>query len=547
MILVLFGIKTYADNSCIIKVSNQEDFNRFPSLIKSMIRKGEKSIVVRLSPGEFHYKHNFLNLSNIDRRDLSITIEGEQSVLIPELKIYDATTTTTSLPNVLLTKDLQYVNIFGEYKTLKSLVEVVDIEKKLCRIQCEGDVKLAPNLMIRINEWFRYGTYRIVDFSDGYLYFVADNLKYDSSKKCYNVNYDFGVSKVLPRYTLICLPETADSVYECTNSMFVVLNKDNIKSFAIRGVKFVGSNNERQLIQVRNTKATNIIVDNCSFSNIHSTILKVEYSDNVSFVNNTIKDCFGRGVWAWYTSKNIKVEGNTFSRSILRSDNVPCISCKCEDYYIAGNTFEDFGSSAISVGIKYTNNVSYRSYGIIEYNQIRYSQRYADFMKKYSSTDGGAIYTSTRNDSAVIRYNFVDNYCGIKSKRSLYCDDGASNVKIYGNVFHQGDETPAVFGWRCKKADSTCLANSGIIFKHNVIWGKYYFDERPNGGCIHDTNVIIYDTRRPNNTLNNFSSLGNDVYISGASIEEGKLKVSKRNRVVIEQLPTYKGMARWIK
>ena len=59
----------------------------------------------------------------------------------------------------------------------------------------------------------------------------------------------------------------------------------------------------------------------------------------------------------------------------------------------------------------------------------------ADY-QQYTLMDGGAIYISTRLDDVVIRYNYIHNVKGMKDNRGIFCDDGAKNLKIYGNVFY---------------------------------------------------------------------------------------------------------------
>ena len=163
--------------------------------------------------------------------------------------------------------------------------------------------------------------------------------------------------------------------------------------------------------------------------------------------------------------------------------------------------------------------------------------------------DGGAIYISTLCEQVIVRYNYIHHFRGIKSNRAIYCDDGAMNVKIYGNIISGVTNAQSILSWRAKSINKKFpQSNDGIDFYYNVIWGKYKFDERPNSSCIHGKNLVLYgdDEAVPNNILNHFAYQEQDLVFSGASMENGKMEIPSEAMLELKKFPTYEKMKKWI-
>ena len=51
--------------------------------------------------------------------------------------------------------------------------------------------------------------------------------------------------------------------------------------------------------------------------------------------------------------------------------------------------------------------------------------------------DSGVIYVWTQTDGITIHNNYIHDISGIKDNRGIFCDDGAKNVTITGNVIQR--------------------------------------------------------------------------------------------------------------
>lgn len=156
---------------------------------------------------------------------------------------------------------------------------------------------------------------------------------------------------------------------------------------------------------------------------------------------------------------------------------------------------------------------------------------------------------TTFSDELVVRYNYFHNIRGVKSYRAIYCDDGAMNVTIYGNIICGITNAHSILSWRAKSLNKQyAQTNDGINLFYNIIGGKYKMDERPNSSCVHGKNLIIYKEGEqvPERILNNFAYQEEDVYSTGASIVNGRLILSDAAMKELKKFPTYSKMVRWI-
>ncbi len=547
----------------VVTINTQKEFDSIQQKVYKAIKSNYTNIIVKIGPGVFFYRNNHFNLNGINNSQLSIRVEGNGTKLVAAGNDY-----TTSLNHfngdvdyghIFLTDNLDYLDFDGGYSQLQSLVEVVNEKSKLCRIKTDLPSQDASGASIQLNEWYMVRTYPIIKIKGGFVYFVASDLKYDKAKKCFNTNYDYGVSKILPRYLIknlkgsspfsICkgrinFPQGVNAIHECCNSQFLVLYKNDINYFHLKGIEFVGSSEKDQLIYIRRVNAKKVLITDCAFRYINSVILRCDYADNVCFTNNIVENCFGKGVWSRNDCNHTTITDNHFYRTVKTIDQSACISCISENFYVANNVFRDFGGMAIATGLKYTQKQVAPISGIIENNEIFYSQDYHDFMKKNSLIDGAAIYLSTQNDETIIRYNYIHGYTGIHSRRSIYCDDGCYNAKIYGNIIEQPDNGNAVFAWFSKGSPKS---NTGISFMYNVILGKYKLEERPNSDCVHGKNIIIYSDVQPQNVLKNFANQEDDIFVKEPILKEGIENISNTSLNAIRNLPTYEGMKKWLK
>lgn len=103
--------------------------------------------------------------------------------------------------------------------------------------------------------------------------------------------------------------------------------------------------------------------------------------------------------------------------------------------YIAYNEFIDTNYGAIRVGVvNCTSESILHSENLVEWNYIHYTPEWIQERRLLGLQNSGAITVATNNKEAIVRFNRI-NGCGGPGKNiGIYGNDGAYNMKIYGNV-----------------------------------------------------------------------------------------------------------------
>ena len=539
-----------------IRVNTQSDLANVNTSIRNAIKNGKKNIEVQLAPGVFYYDRLAFYLYKINDKKVSISIKGNQTYLVAAGKDYTkgASVTAFNRNNLYLDKDKSIVNYYGDVQQTLSKVEVLDATSKECRVKVGGNRRFIPGLSIQMSEWFHCPVYEVTKVKDGYVHFIADDLSYDKAKQCYNVQYDNAIGSVNPRVRFIdpeLVREHDSAVHECSVAQLLILYQMKLKSFSISGIHFLGCAHDKEaLMYFRDVEAETICIQDCQFEWMNNLICNLKNTDNFVFKGNEVKNCsYGALNSAVDCSKTV-VKDNSFYRMGKSWTNCSVVACHGADFVVSGNKFEDFGYSAVSTGYNHKWGSKRVTSGIIEDNEICYGNEYFSNCEKYTLMDGGAVYVSTLSDKIIVRYNYIHDYRGVRSNRAIYCDDGAMNVKIYGNVIRNIPGAHAVFSWRAKSVNSKVSgSNDGICFYYNVIWGNYKLDERPNSSCIHGKNLILYaqGEQAPKNELVNFKYQENDIVFSGAEVADGKLVVPQSAKKELKLFPTYEKMSQWLK
>ena len=203
-----------------------------------------------------------------------------------------------------------------------------------------------------------------------------------------------------------------------------------------------------------------VIVDRCYFNYIFSFGVRFDhlhgiYSQNpyMEVTNSTFRNIANYGT-------------NTYA---IRSTGKA---------YIGGNEFIDTNYGAIFVG--HVNSASWdylHSIHLIEHNYIHYTPEWIEKRKTFGLQDSGDIYVSVNNIMAVVRFNTIIGTGGLRDcitlrkNNAIYVDDGAYNVKVYGNVI-------------------TGTENYYNIDSRNVSNDEYYNRLTPNN---HDANNVVYN------------------------------------------------------
>ncbi len=547
--------RTLPQNAFVIKVSKQDDLKELSSNVKKAIRTGKKNIVVNLASGVFYYDKLPIYLYNIDAPDVSITIKGNNTIMVAGGKDYPkgGGVMSPNCEHVYLDDELNLVDLYGEVFQADDKVEVINAKKKTCRVAVPEPISFVSGMKVQISEWFHSPTYEITAYKDGFLYFIAHDLTFDEAKKCYNVHYDNRIGEVNPRLRIVD-PQRVSScqkaIHECEVSQFLTLYKMKLKDFTITGLSFSGcAKGKEAMCYFRNVDADRIAISDCRFENLNYRIVKLKNTGNFVFDNNDVANCYYGAVYSDIDCPKTIITNNKFYRAELSWTNVSCVACYGEDFLISNNQFEDIGYASISSGYHYNWGDEMVSQGVIESNEIYFGDEYYSNPGKYTLMDGGAIYIGTLNKMVIVRYNYIHHYRGVRSNRAIYCDDGAMNVKIYGNVISGVTNAHSIFSWRAKSVNKRLpQSNDGIDVFYNVIWGNYLFDERPNSFCNHGKNLILYGNGEPipSNTVNNFAYQENDVFVQGSVMENGKIILPETAMVELKQFPTYDKMKKWI-
>lgn len=549
----------------IIKIFDQNGFENIPSSIMKAISVGCKNIEVRIEKGTYFFDEGTFTFKNVNYPDVTVRIIANHSIVIPKGKKYkngDKYIGDLNPNKVFIATDYTVLDLYSEMQQTNSLIEIVNEKEGICRIQISVNSQLEPRFAyITIPQWCKSKTYKVTDIKNEYIYFLVSDLEKDKWGR-FNVNYDYTLHMDYPRYRLfneikgefyvkegkVYLDKRYMSVHSCDKCSFLRVWNSSFKRFSIEGFYFVGNcynSSLNALIDFRESKAEAFEITKCSFKGIKSQLIIITNTDNVSFDNNNVEYCYNYGIASYNGSANTNITNNCFHDNGIDLQQDYSVCCMGEDYYIANNIFCNFPYSAIRVGLHYQQEHDQKCNGIIENNEIFYSKDYYKDYKKHTLMDGGAIYVGTVNDGAVIRSNFIHDYIGMEGNRGIFCDDGAGNVEISGNVVTGIANYYAIDSRRVKSMDKHYSdANRNVIIKNNVIEGKYLLEGR-DGSCMLGTNVLI----NPNDscTIANVSVEGNDVIIDNVKRRRinSKLRFSGKQKRIIKKSLAGEDVKKW--
>ena len=254
------------------------------------------------------------------------------------------------------------------------------------------------------------------------------------------------------------------------------------------------------LMLFKETKASDIEIAGCTFAGQMGRIVSAYSTDNLLFRDNYVTKNYEWGFLADNMCSNAYVVDNVFEDNGLGLSYARCVTCMGKDYYIARNTFKNFGYCAVSVGLYYGDKKKCPPCGIVENNHMYYDAEHFNNAWKYTIMDSGAIYLWTQNDGAIIRYNNIHDYTGMSENRGIFCDDGASGFSLYGNVVMNVNNWYAIDSRRVagtergKNARSFAMRNNvNNVVMYNVTDGTINFvgREEKSNGCFKGANVLL--------------------------------------------------------
>lgn len=518
------GIGTDAFACCSrtdIKINSQKEFNNLGNIILSRIEKGDNNIVVEFEKGRYYYKSQHIYWTDKHFPKTTIRIKGNGATLIAsgnDIKINDSAIAYKKGSGFIDSKGEDFQNYSSMFHS-DGLVEILNERTKECRVHCpelnNTERIECSNSYIRLTSWYTSFLYKVNRIYDGYVYFTADNLaKGLGNYGDYNVNYDFTVGKMLPRFRLINIPlggcgiaSTSDgivnvseesTIHQCEAGFFITMTNCEIKQLSIDGINILGCNADCYQLRFKGIKTESVIVSNSTFSASRGGAILAVGTDNITIKDCIFHDNYQSVIYLSNSCANATVTNNTFynnGKGVVQSF---CIVCRGGNYQISKNQIFNFNYGAIGVGVWYRDSEgSSPSFGVVEKNHIYYTAEYLDQKENWTLIDGGAIYLWSKNDGAVIRNNFIHDYSGMRSNRGIYCDDGTSNCTIYGNIIlNMGS------GYSIDLRYAPLLDGLNIGLRSNVnnrIYDNYYNNGFKFQGRIGDTtslkggNIILFN------------------------------------------------------
>lgn len=462
-----------------ILIGDQMRFDLLDSTIKEQLRLGVTELVITLQPGVYTYNHKHIDLSALNYPDANITLRSRDALLVGK----DLNRVRDWKDGSYSVIDLQDYDRWSQIESCHAAVEIVDADKKLCRLRTSSrqrpqTAEQCKNQYLQLTEWYDSKVYPIVRRDRWFIYFIAEDLKYDQQHGHWNVNADLWYGKVKPRYRTIAPTVPSSLIRYCQTSTFLNLWHTALGSFTLSGVNFGPNNGAEPLIATDMFRSRQLLIEDCLFRGIRGLVVKVWYTDNVSIVGNEFDGCYGNGVESFNGSRNTQVSGNTFANHGKGMNQNFGVICRGEDFLVARNRFCNFCYSAIGVGLWYGTKPNGPITGQVANNDISFDADYYEDYILHTLMDGGAIYTWTQCDGVTITGNRINRYRGMKDYRGIFCDDGGKNITLSGNTISNiGDNGWCIdLRWVDQVANEVPDHNTGNVMSGNKVDGKVRFE-----------------------------------------------------------------------
>lgn len=529
-----------------VNVTNQKEFDAMEANIASAVKSGAQSVNVMIGKGVYFFSNTHLQLKSLnDKVDLSIV--GKDAILIGKGKTFN--------PNSVIDRKLAFsqpgsyspLDLWSEVRETECPVEVLDAAKKNCRIKVTDARGITTNSMIQISQWYYTRLYYVTSVSGNWVYFTDSKLDYSSSYKGYSINYDQLYGHQNTRYR-VWRGQSSATVFGSEAISFINADDLKAKTIKISGLTFMNSaiSDILSLIKFNNVKSQGITVEDCSFTNVGACVLKCARTENVVCRNCQFSKNRTTCIYFDNYCKNMTVDRCSFVDNSTGWNNTFCINTKAQDFVISNNYIQDFCYGGIGVGVWYAEKKNNPVTGVIEQNEICYSRKYYADYKRHTLMDAGAIYTWTQNDNVAIRYNYIHDYIGMKDNRGIFCDDGTSNVKMYGNVITRIANSYAIDLRSCpsieqKSNSKTSRVNVNNLISGNVFDGDLRFQGRSGGanGCKKEPNYLLVrkGEESPSFKVSNVGNSDPDVTIQCKKIGSSKTTISRSSYKSLKKNP----------
>lgn len=562
--LLLLPLQAAGADTCFINIDTQEKFAQMNTLLTKAIADGETNIVMDIAQGVYFFRENHLYRRNDECADVSIVIQGHDAVLIAAGNDYHdgdryedefnpdaAFIDTGGMPPAAF-------DFWDECRFAEGMVEVVSEETKLCRLPVlpvRGE--LQGELYINIPQWYTSDTYKVEKVESGYLYFTVGKLEFINrpERSGYNVNYDYIIGGGDIRFRL-CHPARSDSpvriadgvvrcgsaatIHECRSRCFLLASHCAYRHFAVSDLHFLGNSSGGSLVRLTDTQTEGFEVSRCRFEAVKGNVLWADGTPNVAFSNNTVENCYN-GISTTNSCSNTRVESNSFSN--CGGDMKPsfCVNCKGKNYYIAHNRFRNFGYGAIGLGVWHGHEKPYESSGTVEHNEMWYDEDYIAHKERHTLMDAGAIYLWTKNDNVIIRGNYIHDIDGMHLNRGIFCDDGASHFRLYGNVIINIANSYSIDSRDCTAKFPD--ANQDIRMEGNIVDSAIKFEgsSKDDNGCVASGNVMLCKKGKepPENVFSRLTTGRPDRQMTFWGHSPDGIVVDQRQMERLRKLPHY--------
>lgn len=549
---------SFGETDYIIRITDQQSFDHILDSLKSAVDKGADNIVVTLPERQLFYKNGLMDLSGLDRPELSVRIEGHNTILTGAGRDYAVKERSFDYPFHPTTKSsflddtLEEISLYDGIRQADGKVEVLDAGKKTCRIKSDIPDQDASDVYIQVTSWFRSYVCPVSRISDGYIYFTDWNLVMQNGE--FSINQDYRFAGLFPRYRVFNLRDPSKpyvaggkfrnvdsrSVHECSAGQFLVMKDSKLNYLGISGISFIGTNASGSLITLTESSFGLFELVDCSFRHFHNLALSAAGSRNISIFGNSFSGFQSGCLTVSNTCENVLIDNNVFENVGLGLDQVNGVYCYCNNYCISNNTFRDFGYAAIRIGA-WLRKPQTRCFGIVENNEIYYTDSFYQEYWKHTLMDGGAIYLATYNDGSIVRYNYIHDYVGMKLNRGIFGDGGVCGVYIYGNVVRNVPNSYSIDCYRTAIADEYgSYPNDHNYIFNNVIYGPYKFQGR-NGNVNACYGNVLVGPAAGGSVVSNIKEMGEDTIVSGTRPQQIRRQV--RNTVGAE---IYGKIRKWL-
>ncbi|MBR1575200.1 MAG: right-handed parallel beta-helix repeat-containing protein [Bacteroidales bacterium] len=468
-------------------------------------------------PGCYHFAQNHLKLYGKSWDGISLTLQGDGSVFTAagqEVHSGDKLEVAFQPGWHFLSPDGSALPMAGKALRSSGLVRIEDAASRLCRIRSPRPLSLPAgdgrDCYIQLSRWYESRTYPVSKIEDGWIYFTATDLE-RVSPLGYNVNQDFLYGRMMPRFRLInagddpaavlCragrirLPEGTESAHCCTTTTFLHIHDTQIRSLTLSGLRFQGNADLEglHLIGIYHCRSERIEIRDCQFSQIGSSVFAAEFTDHLRFVGNRFARCGKHVLSTSATCRDARFLENRFDDCGWDWGPWTCITAAGDAYRISGNQFHNFGYAGIFVGDARPLPDGRQAGGEVEDNVLWYDGDFLAQAGQHTMMDSGAIYVNTANDRAVIRRNYIHDIGGVKDNRGIFCDDGARNFEITGNVILHIANSYAIDARRVSETDDDPFPrNTGNRIEGNLVDAPIRFEgNETSDRCILGANAFL--------------------------------------------------------